>query len=81
MSKWIIEKQDNEFRIFNGKDLVTIVYESTLDSNPNATLIAAAPELLSSLIDIWAAVENGTVDRDFFKLREQYRNIINKAIG
>ena len=28
--------------------------------------------------ELWAAVENGTLDRDFFKLREKFRSVINE---
>lgn len=50
MSSWIIEKQDNEFRIFQDKTLVTIVY----DSEAHAKLIAAAPQMLEALkLIVW----------------------------
>lgn len=51
------------------------------EARANAHLIAAAPEMLEAYTTLWAAVENGTIDKDFFELREQFRNVTDKAKG
>lgn len=35
-------------------------------------------EIKSAYRELWAAVENGTLDRDFFKLREKFRSVIDE---
>ena len=35
-------------------------------------------EIKSAYRELWAAVENGTLDRDFFELREKFRGVINE---
>lgn len=72
---WEIRKRD----VIGFHNAYIILNERFGDENRD--LISAAPDMLQTLIKIWNAVENGTVDRDFFKLREDYRNVINKATG
>lgn len=43
-----------------------------------AGIIADAPTLRSAYIELFSAIENGEVDGKFFKLREKYRNLIQK---
>lgn len=35
-------------------------------------------EIKAAYRELWGAVENGTLDRDFFKLREKFRSVINE---
>ena len=74
---WIIEKQDNEFRIFSDKTLVTIVYDSGLQSESHAKLIAAAPEMLQTLKLIAADFDENSPS-DYVRI---VNNTINKATG
>lgn len=74
---WIIEKQDDEFRIFSDKTLVTIVYDSTLHSESHAKLIAAAPEMLQTLKLIAADFDENSPS-DYVRI---VNNTINKATG
>lgn len=65
------------------RDRVALINPDLGNSNwmQDATLIAAAPELLSTLETVWAAIENGSLDKKFFELRALYKNTLNKAKG
>ena len=41
----------------------------------------SAPELLEAYRALWVAVEDGTLERDFFPLRQQFRDVVDKAEG
>jgi len=54
-------------------DMIEALNKTTLyrdDALPNGA------ELQAAYIELWAAVENGNVDTDFFKLRERFRNTV-----
>jgi hypothetical protein len=57
-------------------DMIEALNKTTLyrdDALPNGA------ELESAYTELWAAVENGTVGADFFKLRERFRNTVQKT--
>lgn len=76
-------KEGQIYSLETGKTLATIPYfdENDLEQKANQNLIAAAPDLLEAYKTLFAAVENNTLENDFFALREQFRTVIQKAQG
>lgn len=76
-------KEGQIYPLETGKTLATIPYfdENDLEQKANAQLISAAPDLLEAYKTLFTAVENGTLENDFFSLREQFRTVIQKAQG
>lgn len=76
-------KEGQIYPLETGKTLATIPYfdENDLEQKANAQLISAALDLLEAYKTLFAAVENNTLENDFFALREQFRTVIQKAQG
>jgi hypothetical protein len=47
------------------------------DYNPEGDM----HELLQAYRNLFSAVENGTIDEDFFKLREEFRRVTARVLG
>ena len=81
---WAAVKRDwdVEWRVTdNIRGLIATLEPRDGDTEANARLIAAAPELAESLRRVWAFVENGPDSDDFFELRAQVRAALGKAAG
>jgi hypothetical protein len=77
-SEWTIESEDGYqmFAIVDDKK-----FGSPDEDVANVHLVSTAPELLEAYMELWDAIENNKVDRDFFYLRKKFRLVTHKALG
>ena len=81
--EWVIKTPNNSYQIVESEygQICTMAQQfGTDESEANAKLIAAAPDLLNRLIDLleWANIKDGSPSQG---LRDECTNAIIKALG
>jgi hypothetical protein len=76
-------KEGQIYSLETGKTHAVIPYfdQDNEEQKANQNLIASAPSILEAYKTLFAAVENGTLENDFFALREQFKTVIAKTEG
>jgi hypothetical protein len=76
-------KEGQIYSLKTGKTHAVIPYfdQENEEQKANQYLIAASPSILKAYKTLFAAVENGTLEDNFFALREQFKTVIAKAEG
>lgn len=74
-------KEGQIYSLQTGKTHAVIPYfdQNNEEQKANQNLIAAAPSILEAYKTLFAAVENGTLEDNFFALREQFKIVIAKT--